>query len=135
MEKNEFKDKKVLVTGSSKGIGFDIGKTFLESGAKVLFTGTTPVPNYLINDNAFYLAGDLTNEKDLVKLFSYTQSIFNNKLDVLICNIGGGNMPIKLKYTKIEWEKNFNLNFFSTMYTIQKFVDLLKNSKNPSNSL
>ena len=37
----DFTDKRVLVTGSSRGIGFDIAKTFLEAGARVAINGST----------------------------------------------------------------------------------------------
>ena len=33
------KEKNVLVTGSSKGIGLEIGKTFLQNDCNVIFTG------------------------------------------------------------------------------------------------
>ncbi len=36
-----FTDKRVLVTGSSRGIGFDIAKTFLDAGARVAINGST----------------------------------------------------------------------------------------------
>ena len=37
----DFTDKRVLVTGSSRGIGFDIAKTFLDAGARVAINGRT----------------------------------------------------------------------------------------------
>ncbi len=37
----DFTDKRVLVTGSSRGIGFDIAKTFIDAGARVAINGRT----------------------------------------------------------------------------------------------
>jgi len=37
----DFTDKRVLVTGSSRGIGFDIAKMFLDAGARVAIHGST----------------------------------------------------------------------------------------------
>ena len=35
------KNKKVLICGSTYGIGYDIANKFLDEGAKVIFTGRT----------------------------------------------------------------------------------------------
>ena len=37
----DFTNKRVLVTGSSRGIGFDIAKMFLDAGARVAIHGST----------------------------------------------------------------------------------------------
>ena len=37
----DFTDKCVLITGSSRGIGFDIAKTFIDAGARVGINGRT----------------------------------------------------------------------------------------------
>ena len=37
----DFTDKRVLVTGSSRGIGFEIAKMFLNAGAHVAIHGST----------------------------------------------------------------------------------------------
>ena len=36
---NEFKNKKIIITGSSTGIGFETAIEFLELGANVIFHG------------------------------------------------------------------------------------------------
>ena len=37
----DFTDKRVLVTGSSRGIGFDNARAFLDAGARVAINGKT----------------------------------------------------------------------------------------------
>ena len=38
---SEFQDKKIIITGSSTGIGFETAIEFLELGANVIFHGNT----------------------------------------------------------------------------------------------
>lgn len=132
MNKNEFENKKVLVTGSSRGIGFQIGQSFLLNGSNVIFTGKTPTKNFEKTDKSYYFSCDLTNEVEIQKLYDFTSNVFEDNLDFLICNLGGGKAPVDISYPQTEWQKMFNLNFFSTVYTIQKFLNFLKKSKNPS---
>ena len=40
---SEFKNKKIIVTGSSTGIGFETGIEFLELGANVVFHGNRSI--------------------------------------------------------------------------------------------
>ena len=56
---NEFKNKTALVTGSTKGIGLEIGKNLLSKGCKVIFNSRKKTRE--LNNN-FYLRLDCTKE-------------------------------------------------------------------------
>jgi len=132
MKENEFIGKKVLITGSSRGIGYEIGKLFVNNGASVIFTGRNKTLNLEKIRNSFYFSCDLTKEEDIDDLFNYTKDVFDNELNILICNLGNGKISNKSNYKKREWEETFNLNFFSSVYTIQKFLDNFAKSQNQS---
>ena len=74
----------------------------------------------------------MTDYTHIEKLFEFTNEIFDKKLDILICNLGGGQYTPSISFSKNKWLEIYNLNFFSTVLTIQKFLELLENSKNPS---
>ena len=64
----EFKNKKVIVTGSSTGIGFETGIEFLELGAMVVFHGNRSMEDLddrikkrTANHNFSILKSDFTN--------------------------------------------------------------------------
>ena len=124
------KKKNVLITGSSRGIGLEIGKTFLQNDCNVIFTGRND--KKLTFKNSHFFKCDLTDYTHIEKLFEFTNEIFDKKLDILICNLGGGQYTPSISFSKNKWLEIYNLNFFSTVLTIQKFLELLENSKNPS---
>ena len=95
------KKKNVLVTGSSRGIGLEIGKTFLQNDCNVIFTGRNK--KELIYENSYFFKCDLTDETNINKLFDFTNKIFNKKLDILICNLGGGNYKPSISFSKSKW--------------------------------
>lgn len=125
-----FKKKNVLVTGSSRGIGLEIGKTFLQNDCNVIFTGRND--KKLTYKNSHFFKCDLTDYTHIENLFEFTNEIFDKKLDILICNLGGGQYTPSISFSKNKWLEIYNLNFFSTVLTIQKFLEILENSKNPS---
>ena len=124
------KKKNVLVTGSSRGIGLENEKTFLQNDCNVIFTGRND--KKLTFKNSHFFKCDLTDYTHIEKLFEFTNEIFDKKLDILICNLGGGQYTPSISFSKNKWLEIYNLNFFSTVLTIQKFLELLENSKNPS---
>ena len=124
------KKKNVLVTGSSRGIGLEIGKTFLQNDCNVIFTGRNK--KKLVYKNSYFFKCDLTDETNINELFDFTNKIFNKKLDILVCNLGGGNYKPSISFSKNKWLEIYNLNFFSTVLTIQRFLELLENSNSPS---
>ncbi|MDC3063354.1 SDR family oxidoreductase [Alphaproteobacteria bacterium] len=124
------KNKNVLVTGSSSGIGLEIGKSFLQNDCNVVFTGRNK--KNLAYKNSYFFKCDLTDDNHIKSLFEFTNKIFNRKLDILICNLGSGKYKPSISFSKNKWLEIYNLNFFSTVLTIQKFLGLLEKSKNPS---
>ena len=69
------KDKIFIVSGSSKGIGFEIANQILQEGGKVVITGRNKL-NLLMSykklskdfdENVRYVVGDVKNESTLKK--------------------------------------------------------------------
>ena len=60
-------DKKILITGSSGGIGLSLSKRFVELGCKIIFTSSNKVnldklKNLFGEDHAYYLLNLLEHE-------------------------------------------------------------------------
>ena len=90
----EFQNKKVIVTGSSTGIGFESAIEFLELGANVIFHGNNSIGDLeqivkerSSNQNFKIIKADFTN-LDQVKDFMDQATNCLEGLDILINNAG-----------------------------------------------
>lgn len=78
-------NRTVLVTGGTRGIGAAIVKTFLNSGAKVFFTGVAPENNRVLHSNAHYLSVDFSSD---TSTHAFLNNIKSLEIDILINNAG-----------------------------------------------
>ena len=120
------KNKVAFITGSSSGIGFSIAKKLSNLGCKCILNGSNK--NKLIKAkkkilNSEYIVGDVTNFNFGKKLKKQIQKK-SSKLDILVCNVGGGKVRKKEKLN--EFLRIFNLNFFSTVNIISNLKSLLQ---------
>ncbi|PLY06392.1 MAG: SDR family oxidoreductase [Arcobacter sp.] len=82
----DFKNKKVLITGATRGIGFEIAKAFEELNATVIITGTKD--NFITKEfNCHYEKLFINNENNCKNQIN---SIINkyNGFDICINNVG-----------------------------------------------
>jgi 3-oxoacyl-[acyl-carrier protein] reductase len=81
-------NKKIVITGTSRGIGFELAKQFAENGHQVLALSRNTEPLLAVNHkNITVLSVDISNGKDLNKVTDFIQNTWK-KVDVLINNAG-----------------------------------------------
>jgi NAD(P)-dependent dehydrogenase (short-subunit alcohol dehydrogenase family) len=92
----DFRDKVVIVTGSSRGIGKTTALGFLRSGAKVVLNGRNAESLQRTKDEfarmgfpVFAFQGDLKDPATCHELMKHTLDQFG-KIDILVNNAGGG---------------------------------------------
>jgi len=124
------KGKKVLVTGSTKGIGFYIAKAFYSMGSDVILNGRTnkglTLAKNKLPGSSGYVA-DLTDYKHAQNLAKSIENDFGG-LDILICNIGSGKSVQPGNENFREWQAVFGTNFFSATNIIESSINLLSAS-------
>jgi len=119
----ELKDKIVLVTGSSSGIGKAITEFFLMNGAVVY--GFSRRTSDFSNDNFHWIECDLLNDESIKQGVS---KIEDNHIDILINNAGYLEQCDSLNFSKEVFEKTFQLNMIAPVLMVQSLLPKLKDS-------
>lgn len=125
--------KRVVVTGSSRGIGKAIGIGFLREGANVVFTGRNPdilaalgaelasfpAERYLL------IPADVQETDSLEKLACEVETQWGG-VDVVVANVGNGrSVPDPLPPAD-HFDALFALNFGTAVATARQFLPSLK---------
>ena len=123
-----FKNKNILITGASGGIGNELVKKFVSLGANILGSGTKTEKLELIKKqypNIKVKKFDIANHSGIEE-FIDSVSLELGGLDVLINNAGINldNLSIRMKVE--EWKKVIDINLTSTFllskYAIKKML-------------
>lgn len=109
--------KTVFITGSSRGIGAAIAKTFHENGYNVAINYNKSEEEAIALSNSIsgslLLKGDVSKEKDIKEMIEKTVSHFGS-IDVLVNNAGISVVNLLTDTTLEEWENLFSINVTGT---------------------
>lgn len=130
----KLKNKIIVITGGSSGIGAASVKLFAEQGGTVVFTGRDieKGKNYereLLSerlDVVFYKC-DVSNSDDIKKLKKYIDDEYG-RLDILFNNAGvlrTGNID---EICEEDWDLVYNVHVKSLLYISKEFMPILKKS-------
>ena len=125
-----FKNKKILITGATGGIGTYLVKKFLSLDGNVIATGTNEkklenLKNEFPNINAIQF--DLSNHSE-IESFVDNAFLKLNGIDVLVNNAGITNDNLSLRMKNEEWQKVIDINLSSTFYLCKSVIKkMLKN--------
>ena len=107
------KDKVVLITGPSGGIGKAIAKKFAEAQAKVALNDIAPTEEALKSFSqeigGKYFLADVSKFEEVEKMVENIQKEFG-RLDVLVNNAGITQDRTLAKMTKEEWQKVIDID-------------------------
>lgn len=122
------KNKVVLITGGSKGIGFEIAKSFLEEGAKVAIVARGKKALSEAKErlgDVLTIQADLLNEQERANTVEEVVRHFGT-LDVLINNVGGSNGSTADETTMDIFREALELNYFSAVHFSKLVLPILK---------
>ena len=127
----KLKDKVVLVTGGTGGIGTAIVKGFLREGAKVAFSSTSQakidalLPKLDAGDQVAGFVADMNKEED-IKAFVENAKAHFGTIDVVVPNAGyeGKAHPVQDMTLEL-FEQTYMLNVFAVMLTMKYAAPIL----------
>lgn len=124
----DFKGKKVLITGSTQGIGLEIARQFSQCGAVVFINGAASEEkiNNVVKSisNSRPALCDLSNPDCAEILYEITGDI-----DILILNASIQYRKAWDEISDEEFDKQMTVNFKSSLKLIQKYVPYMKEQK------
>ena len=118
--------KKILITGSSRGIGASIARLAYEEGYEVLLHGKTLSKN-LINISSEldseYIIFDVSKEDEVKKVFEGLES-----LDILVNSAGLNISKSFEELTSDDWKTVYDTNVFGLANVIRCAIPIIKKS-------
>lgn len=129
-----FKNKTVVITGGSKGIGLEITKTFLKHQANVIILARNkPKRKIQSKGNAgYFIECDIRNTESIDKTIKEIASKYKS-IDVLINNAGGAPMADSLTASPKFHEAIIDLNLTAPLNLSQKIAKKMIKQKTVSN--
>ncbi|NQV78751.1 MAG: SDR family oxidoreductase [Lutibacter sp.] len=118
--------KNVIITGTSRGIGFELAQLFAKNGCQVLALSrnSKPLENLRIN-NITTISVDLSKESDLKKITEFVATNWKT-VDILINNAGKLiNKPFE-KLSSEDFLEVFKVNVFSVAELTRQLIPFLK---------
>ena len=126
----DVKDKKILITGATGGIGSAIVKKFSESGGNIFATGTNQEKLKKLKDlypKVHILNFNILNHTQIEEFIDKVANTLNG-IDILVNNAGINNDNLSLRMKHDEWQKVIDINLTSTFYLCKySLKKMLKN--------
>ena len=124
------KNKKVIITGATGGIGNSLVKKFVEEGALVLATGTKEEKLQNLKDKLSNIQVEKFNLEDHSKVESFIDSAMQKLggLDILVNNAGINMDSLTIRLSEENWKKVIDINLTSTFLMCKSAIKkMIKN--------
>ncbi len=129
----EFKDKTVIVSGSSRGLGKKTAIEFAKKGANVVVnyhSGTANaalVVQEIISEggNAICIQADVSKSEDVHKLFEHTLQHFG-KVDIVVNNAGMMITKFLKDFSEEEFDRQFSVNVKSAFLMMKQAAEKME---------
>tara|TARA_B100001287_G_C22515192_1_gene450147 strand:+ start:125 stop:829 length:705 start_codon:yes stop_codon:yes gene_type:complete len=124
----QLKDKNILITGGTSGIGKRTAEILVSKGAKVLITGrsTERLEKMKVNSNILTLQFDLSQTSEIPQKAKKCLELFSGRIDVLINNAGIGVFGLIDDLKIDDFKQVFNTNVFGLALLTKELIPIMK---------
>jgi 3-oxoacyl-[acyl-carrier protein] reductase len=133
------KDKRALVTGASRGLGYAVALGLAREGCRVAINSrdkkkikaAAETIAKETGSQVFGIAGDVTDPTVPERIVGEAARAFGG-LDILVCNAGGPPSGTFESFDEATWQKAIDLSFMSHVRLIKSALPHLRQSKSAS---
>ena len=127
-----FKDKKILITGATGGIGNCLVEKFYELGGTIVATGTREEKLKELKNKYPKIHIEKFKLDEHGKIESFIEKIYNevNGLDILINNAGITLDNLSIRLSDENWKKVLDINLTSTFLMCKYAIKKMLKNKN-----
>ncbi len=123
------KNRIVVITGGSKGLGKALALCFLKEGSKIVVCSKNEEEPKNLENGIVGIKADVTKENDMKNLANFAMKKFG-QIDIWINNVGTGmgHLPIE-KVDSKQAHEVMDVNFFGTFYGSRSVMKYMKKKK------
>tara|TARA_Y100000748_G_scaffold236378_1_gene200432 strand:+ start:781 stop:1518 length:738 start_codon:yes stop_codon:yes gene_type:complete len=127
------KNKNVVLTGATGGIGNSILEKLVDAEANVVATGTNEEKLNLITNKYQSVKVekfDISKHNEIENFINKVSEKFENKIDILINNAGITSDNLSIRMKEEEWKKVIDINLTSTFLISKNTIKKMLKNKN-----
>ena len=125
------KDKKILITGATGGIGFSLVKTFSDLGAKILASGTNQekLDNLVKQFPNIHIIKFKLDDHEKIEDFINQATNTLDGLDILVNNAGITLDNLSIRLSENDWKKVLDINLTSSFLMCKNAIKKMLKKK------
>ena len=138
-QSSKFRDKVIIITGATSGMGMAIAESFAREGGSVILSGRNEQRGEelvtrlkKINDNVIFIAGDIRTPEANQLLVETALSNFG-KIDILSANAGILGLGSVTEVSPDSWQSVFDTNLNAVFYLCKYAIAHLLENENGGN--
>ena len=129
----DFSNKRVMVTGGTRGIGRAVVERFLQGGARVAVNGRTAastesaIAELAAGDRVVAVAGNVASASDCENIVGQAVDYLGG-LDILVNSAGVGKSGTVEEFDERAWDETMDINLKGTFFCIRAALPALRES-------